>query len=288
MANADDDLVISFLKKTQPNLQNAFDPIVLAIHSEFLSAGCQLRAISEEADEQDLASLPGRWNSTDGIYCFIYRKDNQKIIFKCLIMDDMISCNASIEANNAIVSLDLSPSEHINGENLNDYGQVYKQLQALRNSIKENIINPLGLAAQPEQPQQQQNNDRQRNPLRVDPVDPLRVGPPRRPNPYGGDFDGDVNPFGPGPGGIMGPGIGNPGNLMGPGHGAFGPRGIRNPRAPGGLRQPPGARFDPTNPFGGPGAMGPGGPNPDHFQPPGRPGRGGRGGFGGGFGGPMI
>ncbi|KAJ3330358.1 hypothetical protein HDU76_005870 [Blyttiomyces sp. JEL0837] len=93
----------------------------------------------------------------------------------------------------------------------------------------------------------------------VGPDHPMFGGGPGFPRGPGG--------FGGGRGGFGGGGIGGIGGA--PGGGFYGGGGVFLP--PGAV--PPGARFDPIGPFGGPAGPGRGG-----FPPPGRPGRGGPGG----------
>eukprot|EP01084_Bolivina_argentea_P119008 211077_1 len=281
------------LKKYSPQYTHLNDTLAFVVHLSFLTENCKLIGLHEEQYLDDLGSIPQGWNKSDEIYQFRYilkadkkeeqKEDKQKkntILVKILSMDkNQLLITAIKQGSNDVYTLEININDHIDvakaSKTLNDYPSYYKDIDGLLLLLNDQITNKV--LPHKKKPQKEEKKDKQKAQNDPDPLifpdpnpgrNPLLIGG-GRPGIGGVPFGrGDMDPFGGGGGG----------NLMGPNQINQQWRNRNDPNDPNGNRPnplvPPGARFDPF----GPGRNFPGGPDPDHFKPPG-------GGFGGGFGG---
>jgi len=276
-ANVRDQLIKS-LKEYKPSFRNKSDAVIVALHLVMKTLGFECLGC-EEGVEQTIAAnqlTPPDWNKSSDSYCFRYKyKENKHFTIKSLVLGEKLLVNGFNSQANTIHSYEVNVNEFIKeGVSLDDYENLYMNLENLVSLFKINIINKL----LPEFVEKTQTSSR-----REEDYDPLRVpGSGRQPrsplmDPMSGGFgyrgmggapfgigSHDIYPSIPGPpmpGGMFGPG----GNLIGPNHPGFGP-GVMDPysdpnatsfpwpQGPGGRGMPrggpPGARFDPFGPPG--------------------------------------
>lgn len=315
------------------------------LKENFRCVGMTEEPVEFEIGEGDQYS-PKNWNEKPDVYVFRYKHIQSSLTFvlKCIPLgDNLIVRGIAVEDDKVVEGFEIRIHEFIDKKDVSkltdasspkDVEESFRNIDKLQDLIIFNISRKLvpnagdsgptssessssgavGVGAPPRLPTYPQQppfipfmpnpNDDDDD----DDFDPLRIGPPRRPNrgPMFNVGDDDLYPWAshlPPPSAHF-PGSGSsssgPGNLVGPGHpmfGGVGPAGIggagvgrggNQPLPPG---VPPGARFDPFNPINPTGRGDPfnrRGPNhPDfagNFFASGRGGRGGRGGgFGGGF-----
>jgi len=258
--------------------------------------GFKLVGLGESSNQVEDKTLPEEWNKNIDAYSFRYRHSQSSMTFllKALRLGTKLLVHALALEQNEILQMDLDTADYVNNvQSFDNIDSVFRDTDKLLKIFTDTIVLKLIPTVSSLQSSAPNRNAPapQRQP-RVDPYpdpypdDPLRIGPPRRPqghvdqrNPYS-IGDDDLFP-GPGSGfGMIGPppGYGGPlgggGNVVGPNHPIFGqgrggnPFGFNPPDAfgPQGVRPPPGARFDPLGP---PGVNQPG-PDYDHMHRPGR------------------
>jgi len=281
--------------------QHINDSLAFVVHLSFLKQNCKLIGLTEEQYLDDLGSIPFAWNKSNEIYTFRYilksedkekNKEEQKnndeqpkntILVKVLSMEKNECLITAIkQGSNDVFTLEITLSDHLETnkgvKDLNDYKALYKDINGLIVLLNDQITNKVIPQKKEEKKKEDEKKKEEKN------RDPLIYPDPINPNPnplfIGGGRGGGGIPFGGGGpfgGGDMDPFGGNGGNLMGPNQINRQWANRNNPNRPPNV--PDGARFDPF----GPGRDFPGGPDPNHFKPPGRK-PGGGGGFGG-FGG---
>jgi len=282
-------------------IKSGHDAIAFLCHLMMIQHGFRCVGLSEaqESREHDQQyQLPDGWNSSSDVYSFKYKhkQSSMTYILKCVTLGNKLLINGLTVEDGKYHSLELNISDYFKSTEQSSLTDMYKDLNKIDQSFKENISNKMvpfqhkegyessvpaetqsapTTASQnrPSQPRQQppQQPSRPR-----DDYDPLRIGPIRGPG-IGGMMPGvgasDLYPSFGGFPGTRPPGFGGGGMMVGPNHPGFGGGGgmMMGPPRFGGRGLPPGvpqgARFDPYGPFG-PGAPGRGNPNPDEFRPP--------------------
>lgn len=232
--------------------------------------------------------IPASWNGAAGVYALQYThrqfgKDG-RVSLKCLAMGQTLSSHLMVVGDDStILSNDLLASDYAcKGGSIRA-----AQVASLRHLVTEKMINPL-LPSPPSSSSSSSGLSAGQKRQRLPTAPPGNIGrtdaPMRQPF-LGGGLGADLDPFN----GAMGRAGGM---QVGPNHPIFGGGGgggMRGAGFPAGV--PPGARFDPFGPVGGP-RPGPGGwrggrglpgrgdgprrggggmmgPGPDHLEPPG-------------------
>lgn len=255
--------VLLVIRASRPNFRNNHDKLAFAVHASFLTAGYVLISTGPPAFSDDSLSSSSsdevgidHWNEVDGEYAFVYKnpkKDNKKVLVKCLVMGDKLMVDALSDGASEPVHLDINVDDCTTEDAGSDYSAQYKNLAKLVRSLYSDLLSKLNRPS----------------------TDPSRLSGVREPNinldestssqdPQTGFIIPPISPVGgsdlfPGPGAGMYPsrgGIGDGSMLVGPEDprwfgGGGGIPDIR--RGPGGLGIPPGARFDPYGPPGVPG-----------------------------------
>ncbi|KAH9556624.1 hypothetical protein CY35_07G039500 [Sphagnum magellanicum] len=291
--------VLGVIRAARPQLQNAMERVVFAVHGTFLAAGYSLVATGSNANsssgsgEETEVGIDG-WNEMDGAYAFRYAGNelglSKSVTVKCLAMGDSLLIDAVSFDVDTPVNLELKPREFAVDGGATNYAEQYTNLPGLVDRVHSSILSKL--APPPVKPSPGtasssrvgQGEDRHSPPL----VNPLIDE--RQPYPSPGIAYPPVPAFGggdlyPSPGaGIFGPRLerGYDGMLLGPNDPRWGRMGGLEPGVgvpdTGGIGVVPGARFDPYGPPGVPGfernrfardpSRPPGGhPDLEHYSP---------------------
>lgn len=258
--------------KTVENLIKRKDDIIVAfIHWNLIKRGFRCIGIGDEksvsGDEDKSELLPTGWNDSDR-FALRYILDSKLYILHALNTGGNVIANLMKSQDLAVANIAVNVEETVK-DMKGSVSQILPNYKELMYNVKRGLIDPVTeMATLSSQTQTSRPVSNTRDPLRVpsrpgllsDPPGLWPIQPPRVP----GVGRSDLDPFAPG---------GSGGMLYNP----FAPRrDIENPGLgiPGGLPRgavPPGARFDPFAPPGGPmpGARRPGPPDADHFPPPG-------------------
>lgn len=222
---------------------------VLLIHATNLESGLKCTGLNEEDPVYTGGSLPKEWNQHSGdIYGFRYSLSEQGksdvILLKILRSPTGIEINAASQNHNEQLH-----SAEIKLDGLDFANQPRETMTKIINQYKEAILKGL-------LPKKESGSSYSPFPSMVSPPYGSHLRQDRGPsgplNPFGiGVGSRDLDPFGIHPFGPMS--INGPGgsSLMGPDHPFFaGDPGLRRPDMGGQFPRPPGARYDPTGPFG--------------------------------------
>ncbi|KAL2469612.1 putative proteasome inhibitor [Abeliophyllum distichum] len=263
--------VMAVIRAARPTFRNPHDKVAFSVHACFLSAGFILHSTGPAAFDNDALSSASNdevglenWNAVDDNYAFVYSnpdKGSQKVIVKCLVMNDKLLVDALKEGDSEPLHLEINVGDYAEENVTTNYILQFKNLRKLVEEVDKEILDKLdgsaGSKSQPSSSGEALRDDRDRSCMGVtDPGNPYVFPHPSGvivpPLPgYGGS---DLLP---GPGAGMYPTRGDFGGgsmLVGPQDPRFfgGNRG--EPGLPGGLPGvPPGARFDPYGPPGVPG-----------------------------------
>jgi proteasome inhibitor subunit 1 (PI31) len=95
--------VLGVIRAARPQLQNAMERVVFAVHGTFLAAGYSLVATGSNANsssgsgEETEVGIDG-WNEMDGAYAFCYAGNelglSKSVTVKCLAMGDSLLIDA--------------------------------------------------------------------------------------------------------------------------------------------------------------------------------------------------
>ncbi|XP_020224674.1 probable proteasome inhibitor [Cajanus cajan] len=259
--------VLALIRAARPTFRNQNDKIAFAIHSSFLIYGYVLTATGPQALSDNALSDPSndevpvdRWNELNDEYAFVYanpEKSSEKVLVKCLPMNDKLLVHALSQGSSEPLSLEIEVGDYAGEDGGSNYSQHFKNLDKLVKKIDGDILSKLdGSAKTSSSSRSLETSDKARQEI-PEPVSGFgeHVGPriifPSVPLGSGSDLV-------PGPpAGVLpsrsGHGIGGS-MLVGPNDPRwFGGIG-GDPAFPGGLQGvPPGARFDPYGPPGVPG-----------------------------------
>ncbi|XP_062095450.1 probable proteasome inhibitor [Humulus lupulus] len=289
---ATDKSVIAVIRASRPSFRNDYDKLAFAVHASFLSSGFVLTATgtpalsdtthsSSSSSSSDEVGIDG-WNDVDGEYAFVYtnpEKGSQKVLVKCLVMNDKLLVDALANGSSEPVHLEINVGDYIGENGNNNYSTQFKKLDKLVNSLDSEIFSKLDGSSKASSSTNLRSSDTREEARNYVNEPGARVPEFSRDQIHPSGFVyPPVYPVGgsdlyPGPGAGMYPPRGDFGSgsmLLGPND----PRwfgGGGEPGFPGGLPGvPPGARFDPYGPPGVPGF------EPNRFtRGPQRPGRGG-------------
>jgi len=289
---------IKHLKENKPKFRQSFDALSILLHAIMKEMGFRFVGCRESNDE----TISGQfvtpdWNKSNDSFCFRYKHPQSSMTFviKSLVLGDKLLVHGIAEEDKNIRSIELNVNDFVNSKvAYEDFDNLYKNVEQLLSTYKENIVSklfPMSISEAPQTVRETPTSTTRspdNDPLRIPGTGNQRVPP--NPYPYAADpyFDEgygttapgwfgigsqDLNPF-PSPYGTPFGGPGS-GSQIGPHHPGFGP-GVRNPYAQPPLARgrgrgfapppPPGARFDP---YGPPGFPGSGNPDNDDLPPPG-------------------
>ncbi|TKY66841.1 proteasome inhibitor [Spatholobus suberectus] len=268
---ASEKLVLAVIRAARPTFRNQNDKIAFAVHSAFLASGYVLTATGPQALSDDAFSDPSNdevpvdhWNELNDEYAFVYanpEKGSEKLLVKCLVMNDRLLVHALSQGSSEPLSLEIDVGDYAGEDGGSNYSHQFKNLDKLVKKIDGDVLSKLdGSANASSSSRSSETSDRTRQEI-PEPVagfgEPL--GLPIHPTvifpsvPMGSGSD-----LVPGPAaGVLpsrgGHGIGGS-MLVGPNDPRwFGGIG-GDPSFPGGLPGVPlGARFDPYGPPGVPG-----------------------------------
>jgi len=282
--------LIQEIEQAKPTLSRPEDAIVLLLHLSLKRLQFRCVGTSESSRDESVtgAFAPEGWNKSEDAYVLTYKhpKSSMHFVLKCLKMGGNLLINGIALEDNKIHSMEIDSLSYTRkNPDLADYKTIFKDAGALLRQFKANIIDKLLPGLNKEGFESASTTNTTTAPQRNEPArprpryddDPLRIDPLREPSrtpnrpyvPMGHeDLYPNVGGFNipsvPGMGPNFGGGAG--GSQMGPNHPMFHPDHEDDYNLPRpGIRPPPGARFDP---FGPPGNHF-GGPNNDHFPPPG-------------------
>ncbi|XP_064383472.1 proteasome inhibitor PI31 subunit-like [Halichondria panicea] len=267
----------------------AADYSLLAVGDQDFAEGCSTTAFSVSSNSNP--SLPDGWNSSQDVYTLQYRHETSKklCLVKAILMDGQLLISATVTRNTSeVYTVALEMAKYVKDDTAFTTPSVFQNLLQLMSILSKEIEGKLSqtcsrqvsLSSGPPSAVP----DRATRP-HGEREDPLRIGPPRRPDRAA---DRDLNPLGPGPfrygdtdrfpfisggpsgGGMIFDPLRQEGGMGGGFGGGFGPSGPFPPS------HPHGARYDPVFPVGprprppgrGPG-RGYGEPDPDHLPLPG-------------------
>ncbi|CAI9779075.1 unnamed protein product [Fraxinus pennsylvanica] len=265
--------VLAVIRAARPTFRNPHDKVAFAVHACFLSAGCILHSTGPSAFENDVLSSAStdevgleNWNEDEDNYAFVYSnpdKGSQKVLVKCLVMNDKLLVDALKEGDSEPLHLEINVSDYAEENATANYSSHFKNLRKLVADVNKEILAKLdgsaaSSSAQPSRSDDGLRDNRDRSRMGVtDPSNPYVFPHPSGvivpPLPGSGSSD-----LFPGPGAGMYPTRGDFGGesmLIGP-HDPrfFGGNRDGVPGLPGGQPGvPPGARFDPFGPPGVPG-----------------------------------
>ncbi|CAJ1962501.1 unnamed protein product [Sphenostylis stenocarpa] len=265
---ASEKLVLAVIRAARPTFRNRHDKIAFAVHSSFLASGYVLTATGPQALSDDAFSNPSNdevsadhWNELNDEYAFVYanpEKGSEKVLVKCLVMNDNLLVHALSQGSSEPLSLEIGVGDYAREDGGSNYAQQFKNLDKLVKRIDGDILSKLeGSANANSSSRSSETRDitRQEKPEPVggfgEPAGSTQIIFPSVPIGSGSDLV-------PGPpAGVLpsrgGHGIGGS-MLVGPNDPRwFGGIG-GDPAFPSGLPGvPPGARFDPYGPPGVPG-----------------------------------
>ncbi|KAG5680869.1 hypothetical protein PVAND_010350 [Polypedilum vanderplanki] len=241
-------------QKEKINSEN--DVLIIVIHwilckNKFRSVGVGDNKIYSDED-RPTELLPQGWNDNQKAYTLRYVLDKNIFILYGIVSDETIIINLLDGKTLKTASLVLNPKEVIKAKSGIAIEDFVNDSNAVIEKITDQLVKPLisSETAKSATPGPSTNRD----PLlirRVNPPPHSGIVDPRTIDPLRDIGRGDLDPFGRGGGMLFQPDFRH----------EFGPRNPINPNAP--LRIPPGARYDPPNPFGRLD------PDNDHIRPPG-------------------
>ncbi|MED6171426.1 hypothetical protein PIB30_117457 [Stylosanthes scabra] len=265
--------VLAVIRASRPTFRNRNDKIAFAVHSSFLASGYILTATGPQALSDTALSNPSNeevsvdhWNELNDEYAFVYanpEKGSNKVILKCLVMNQKLLLDALSQASSDPVHLEINVGEYAGEDGGSNYSQQFKNLDKLVKLIDGNILSKLDGSANASSSNKSSETSERREIYETG----TRFGDPSVPpnHPAGIAFPpvsiGSGSDLFPGAAAGMYPSRGGHGiggsMLVGPNDPRFfgGIGGIgREPGFPGGQPGvPPGARFDPYGPPGVPG-----------------------------------
>ncbi|KAG5006160.1 hypothetical protein JHK85_024702 [Glycine max] len=221
---ASEKLVLAVIRAARPTFRNQNDKIAFAVHSSFLTSGYVLTATGPQALSDNAFSDPSNdevsvdhWNELNDEYAFVYanpEKGSEKVLVKCLVMNDKLLVHAFTQGSSEPLSLEIDVGDYAGEDGVSNYSQQFKNLDKLVKKIDGDILSKLdGSAKASSSSRSSETSNRTRQEI-PDPVAGFGEpgGPPTQGVPPGARFD----PYGP------------------PGVPGFEPnRFARNPRRPG-------------------------------------------------------
>ncbi|XP_033726461.1 proteasome inhibitor PI31 subunit-like [Pecten maximus] len=262
-------------------LKSPQDAIITTLHWSLVSNGYKCIGVGETASESDSQTelLPTGWNESQDLYTLRYRQEGQPstvYMLKVIRIDNDLLVNFMNVGNETVVNLNIRTRDFTTG-NLTSFDSAFQNLNELCSQFKREILDAVlkgdnkNVSTSQVSRSSQERRSQERSRSYEEEYDPLRI-PSRRPHmpqrppdwsDPGDPFSigrADLDPLGRGGGMRFDPFRGNrPGMRPDPN------AGLPHPLPPGAV--PPGARFDPFGPPGGPGQRP--GPDPDHELPPG-------------------
>ncbi|KAM6550821.1 hypothetical protein CsatB_000629 [Cannabis sativa] len=152
---ATDKSVIAVIRASRPSFRNDFDKLAFAVHASFLSSGFVLTATGTPAfsdtalsssSTSDEVGIDG-WNDVDGEYAFVYtnpEKVSQKVLVKCLMMNDKLLVDALADGSSEPVHLEINVGDYNVGESgETNYSTQFKNLDKLVKSLDSEIFSKL-------------------------------------------------------------------------------------------------------------------------------------------------
>lgn len=208
------------------------------------------KVFSDEDRPSEL--LPQGWNQEQSAYTLRYTKNKEIFILHGIVSDETLLVNlldAKTLKTSTVVLKTREIVKSVTGTTLDDF---IPRPQTFIDQVTKEIIKPLENQDPPASETTQASRSTTTDPLLVRPPNPVVPGMFQDPfrdifNPLRDVGRGDLDPFGRGGGMLFRPDLRH---QVGP----------FNPLMPGGV--PPGARFDPPNPFGRLD------PDNDHMRPP--------------------
>ncbi|OAY41397.1 probable proteasome inhibitor isoform X2 [Manihot esculenta] len=285
---ADEKSVMAVIRAARPSFKNNADKVVFAVHASFLAAGYVLTATgppafsdtalySSSTDEVGIE----HWNDSDNEYAFVYlnpEKGGNKVLVKCLVMDDKLLIDALADGASEPVHLEINVIDFVAENGGGNYSAQFKNMEKLVKNLDAEILTKLdGSSSKARSSSNKSKTKTSDGSSRGRGINEpgVRITEPAGPQIHpSGIIYPPVNPVGgsdlfPGPGAGMYPtrgGFGGGSMLLGPND----PQWLGGEQNfPGGQPGvPPGARFDPFGPPGVPGF------EPNRFvRNPRRPGR---------------
>ncbi|XP_021347237.1 proteasome inhibitor PI31 subunit-like [Mizuhopecten yessoensis] len=265
-------------------LQSPQDAIITTLHWSLVSNGHKCIGLGEMTSDRDSQTelLPTGWNENQDLYVLRYRREGEPstvYMLKVIRIDSDMLVNFMNVSNECVVTLNIRTRDFTTGD-LTSFESAFQNLDVLCSQFKREILDAVlkggkkggstsSLTDTSRSSQEKRSQGRSRSyeeeydPLRIPSRHPhMQQRPPDWSDP-GDPFSigrADLDPLGRGGGMRFDPFRGNrPGMRPDPN------AGLPHPLPPGAI--PPGARFDPFGPPGGPGQRP--GPDPDHELPPG-------------------
>ncbi|XP_060069125.1 proteasome inhibitor PI31 subunit-like [Ylistrum balloti] len=264
-------------------LKSSQDAIITTLHWSLVSNGYKCIGLGETTSDKDSQTelLPSGWNENQDLYTMRYRREGEPstvYMLKVIRIDSDLLVNFMNVGKESVVNLNIRTRDFTTGV-LASFCSAFQNLDVLCSQFKREILDAVlkgdkkcvstSQADTSKSSQERKSQERERS--YMEDYDPLQI-PPRHPHmpqrpPDWSDADdpfsigrADLDPLGRGGGMRFDPFRGNrPGMRPDPN------AGLPHPLPPGAV--PPGARFDPFGPPGGPGQRP--GPDPDHELPPG-------------------
>ncbi|XP_020600017.1 probable proteasome inhibitor isoform X2 [Phalaenopsis equestris] len=150
---ASENSVMAVIRASRPAFRNHHDRVAFAVHASVLSAGFSLIAVGRRALDSD-PPIEGEeigvegWNELDDAYGFVYsksEKDKKKVILvKCLPLEDYLMVDAvDLKSDqNEPFHMQINIKDYLAGSGAQQttYGEMYKNLQGLVNSVNTCIL----------------------------------------------------------------------------------------------------------------------------------------------------
>lgn len=259
-------------RTVERDIRRKADVIVAFIHWNLIKRGFRSIGIGDErtlsGDEDKSELLPTGWNDKDN-YALRYVLDSKLFILHALNTDGNLIINLMRSHDLAVSNIALQIDETVKEMKGNIEKMIPNHMEIIYN-VKRDLLDTLiarcTITTETQTSRPASDTRRSEDPLRVPPRPRIISEPPSSwamPPRVPSIGRSDLDPFAP---------AGSGGMLYNP----FAPRrDIENPGLgiPGGLPRgavPPGARFDPFGPPGGPmPGRGPNAPDADHLPPPG-------------------
>jgi len=93
------------LKKEKPVFNSVHDALAALVHATFLGFGFHAtEAGGAYAGERP---FPADWNSNQSVYSFSYRNGRERIVVKCVVVDEKLLVNAVAKETNMVAGVDL-------------------------------------------------------------------------------------------------------------------------------------------------------------------------------------
>jgi proteasome inhibitor subunit 1 (PI31) len=150
---ADQKSVMAVIRASRPTFKSGHDKASFALHAAFIAAGYILTATGPKAfDDSALSSSStdevgiDHWNDREDEYAFLYAnldKGSNKILVKCLVIDDKLAVDALATGSSAPVHLEIKVKDYVNVNGGTNYTDQFKNLENLVENVNAEILNKL-------------------------------------------------------------------------------------------------------------------------------------------------